>query len=271
MEYVEKGAWLQHRLSFPPPSHFIFEDEAEESQRQCETEQKEAIRALEVLASRVRGAHPEVYDTSGSFIINTRSVEETSENALACLEDLCKVLYEEEGLKGEQSEFLYTGFSHVLLPGVLENRRGVPLGLSVLVLSLARRLGLPVSGVPAFLSPVEPKNTIRSLAREISTVAPSAPPCILRVELPSQASVYFDPFNKGAKLTEDECRNIAAMSGLGEEGVAKTASPAQWYAAMARVMVQVHQRRGESDYVAHWVYQLLAIDPHAPEWTEMSI
>jgi hypothetical protein len=29
---------------------------------------------------------------------------------------------------------------------------------------------------------------------------------------------------------------------------------------------QAHQRRGESDLVAHWVYVLLALDPQAPEW-----
>lgn len=30
--------------------------------------------------------------------------------------------------------------------------------------------------------------------------------------------------------------------------------------------MQAHQRRGESDLVAHWVYVLLALDPQAPEW-----
>jgi hypothetical protein len=31
-------------------------------------------------------------------------------------------------------------------------------------------------------------------------------------------------------------------------------------------MVTAHQRRGESDYVAHWLYQLLALDTQAVEW-----
>lgn len=35
---------------------------------------------------------------------------------------------------------------------------------------------------------------------------------------------------------------------------------------MARTMVLAHQRRGESDAVAHWIYQLLALDPLAAEW-----
>ena len=43
----------------------------------------------------------------------------------------------------------------------------------------------------------------------------------------------------------------------------------QWYASMARVAVQVHQRRGESDNVAHWLRLLLALDPNTPEWDDM--
>jgi hypothetical protein len=35
---------------------------------------------------------------------------------------------------------------------------------------------------------------------------------------------------------------------------------------MARTMVMAHQRRGESDLVAHWMYQALALDTAAPEW-----
>lgn len=38
------------------------------------------------------------------------------------------------------------------------------------------------------------------------------------------------------------------------------------WANMARTMVMAHQRRGESDLVAHWLYQLLALDTAAEEW-----
>ncbi len=33
-----------------------------------------------------------------------------------------------------------------------------------------------------------------------------------------------------------------------------------------RTMVLAHQRRGESDFVAHWLYQLMALDAGAQEW-----
>jgi len=38
------------------------------------------------------------------------------------------------------------------------------------------------------------------------------------------------------------------------------------WAEAARVMVTAHQRRGESDAVALWMYQAMALDHTAPEW-----
>ena len=40
----------------------------------------------------------------------------------------------------------------------------------------------------------------------------------------------------------------------------------QVLAEFARVAVTAHQRRGESDAVAFWMYQLMALDTLAPEW-----
>lgn len=39
--------------------------------------------------------------------------------------------------------------------------------------------------------------------------------------------------------------------------------------ALLRTIIQAHQRRGESDLVAHWTYVLLALDPGAAEWAYM--
>lgn len=38
------------------------------------------------------------------------------------------------------------------------------------------------------------------------------------------------------------------------------------YAELARIMMIAHQRRGESDDVAHWMWQVMALDHRAPEW-----
>ena len=37
-------------------------------------------------------------------------------------------------------------------------------------------------------------------------------------------------------------------------------------AALARAVMVAHMRRGESEAVASWLYQLLALDPTAHEW-----
>lgn len=41
------------------------------------------------------------------------------------------------------------------------------------------------------------------------------------------------------------------------------------WAALVRAAVSCHQRRGDSDAVAHCLYQLLALDLAAPEWDAM--
>lgn len=38
------------------------------------------------------------------------------------------------------------------------------------------------------------------------------------------------------------------------------------WAELARIMMVAHQRRGESDDVAHWMWQVMALDHAAPEW-----
>jgi hypothetical protein len=41
------------------------------------------------------------------------------------------------------------------------------------------------------------------------------------------------------------------------------------WASFARSMVTAHQRRGESDFVAQWLFQLLALDSQAVEWSHV--
>lgn len=57
----------------------------------------------------------------------------------------------------------------------------------------------------------------------------------------------------------------AGLQQLGRESNSGSEVVHVW-ADMARTMVMAHQRRGESDLVAHWLYQLLALDTTAEEW-----
>lgn len=40
----------------------------------------------------------------------------------------------------------------------------------------------------------------------------------------------------------------------------------EFIAELARIMVTAHQRRGESDMVAFWIWHKMALDPKAEEW-----
>jgi len=77
--------------------------------------------------------------------------------------------------------------------------------------------------------------------------------------------LYVDPSN-GEILSSSEIQTkFPAMGHL---------SPAEWqqqsvlrtWQGLCRIAMQAHQRRGESDFVAHWMFICLALDPSAPEW-----
>lgn len=69
-------------------------------------------------------------------------------------------------------------------------------------------------------------------------------------------------------------RDVLQWSVLGQRLGKKWGEPPPWsprevlpqMAEHCRLAMTAHQRRGESDSVAHWMYQLLALDVGAPEW-----
>ncbi|GBF98489.1 hypothetical protein Rsub_11699 [Raphidocelis subcapitata] len=76
---------------------------------------------------------------------------------------------------------------------------------------------------------------------------------------------FFDVVPRGgALLSESEAR--ARYPNLGGARAPVGAHVVGVWAELARMLVMAHQRRGESDLVAHWMYQALALDTRAPEW-----
>jgi len=100
--------------------------------------------------------------------------------------------------------------------------------------------------------------------------------------LPGAAlAVYLDVSQRGGKLlTAVECAqrypHMKSVLMPQEEASTATHDPhimtagvsplLSVWSNLARTMVLAHQRRGESDLVAHWLYQLLALDTTAEEW-----
>ncbi len=95
------------------------------------------------------------------------------------LHALRKVLFEEEGFRGNDAE--YGDPRNSFLNEVLERRLGLPITLSVLYIEVARRAGLELRGVgfPGHF-----------LAKYVS---------------PSGTEVFVDAFNGGEMLSADEC------------------------------------------------------------------
>lgn len=85
------------------------------------------LRRLDVLAERV----------------NDRLANETA--APVVLGELTRVLFEEEGLRGNDAA--YYDPRNSFLNDVLDRKLGIPISLGVIVLEVGRRLGLPLEGV----------------------------------------------------------------------------------------------------------------------------
>lgn len=94
-------------------------------------------------------------------------------------EALGRYLFEEEGFRGNSSD--YYNPANSFLNDVMDQRRGIPITLSILYIAIGRRLGLPLSGV-AFPGHF-----------------------LVRFDDPFGA-FFVDPFHQGKILTESDCR-----------------------------------------------------------------
>lgn len=66
----------------------------------------------------------------------------------------------------------------------------------------------------------------------------------------------------------DKLDMISMFPALGKLSLGewKQQSTLRTWQGLAHLIIQAHKRRGESDYVAHWIYIALGLDPLASEW-----
>lgn len=196
--------------------------------------------------------------------------------------------------KAEPVEWVYDRCTPLLLPELLGGcKKGVPLSLAVLHASVSRRLGMPALPIKA--------GSNSSVARDTdsSTAAAKLLPTALAAKKAGRNSAAGPPVDPwlvaapagspeggslidGSTLVADPCAR-GGVSSLGEV-LQRYPQLAAWkdgketvldaggryvlaiWAEYARCMLVAHQRRGESDLVAHWMYQVMALEPAAPEW-----
>lgn len=97
-------------------------------------------------------------------------------------------LFEELGLRGDRAT--YEDPQNAVLPKVVSRRRGLPIALSILWIDVAKRLGLDAVGV--------------ALPGHFSTA--------LRLDV---GMLFFDPFNQGRALGEEEAARIVRKASGG--------------------------------------------------------
>jgi regulator of sirC expression with transglutaminase-like and TPR domain len=133
--------------------------------------------------------------------------DESLAGQLACFS---KYLFVEEGFTGDKEN--YDDPRNSYLNEVVSRRRGIPITLGILHMSVAGVAGLPIYGVCApshFLTAIQDDDDVW----------------------------YIDPFHRGRIMRPDECTAfLAKSSGLTPEQVAEQLGPARPLAIAARVL-----------------------------------
>lgn len=136
----------------------------------------------------------------------SRSVKQArGDSATARLAYLHQVLFDEEGFTGNKDNYYFLGNSY--LPKVLETKRGIPVTLCLVYVSVARLVGLESDGI-------------------------NSPAHFLARVKDSQGDLYVDPFSGGQALTYDEAlerlERIAGRSIPKTAEMLEPASHTQW-------------------------------------------
>mmetsp|Transcript_37435 Transcript_37435/g.93980 ORF Transcript_37435/g.93980 Transcript_37435/m.93980 type:complete len:135 (-) Transcript_37435:198-602(-) len=75
-----------------------------------------------------------------------------------------------------------------------------------------------------------------------------------------------DPSRKGQMMSLETSQSTYPQMAVPDYSGGGVSLILDVYAEMARTVMIAHQRRGESEAVASWLYQVLALDSEAPEW-----
>jgi regulator of sirC expression with transglutaminase-like and TPR domain len=144
---------------------------------------------------------------------------------------LCMVLFEQVGLRGDREH--YDDPLNSYIDQVLDRRRGIPISLSVLLIEVGRRCGVPLEavGMPGHF-----------LVRD-----PSAPEYLI------------DAFDQGRRLDRPDCeRLLRAVTGGAGQLTPDMLATSGTRATLARMLANLDrsfERRGDTESLA-WVSEL---------------
>jgi regulator of sirC expression with transglutaminase-like and TPR domain len=165
---------------------------------------------------------------------------------LARLHRLREFLFEELGFAGDRTDYFAPRNSH--LNEVLDRRLGIPITLSLVLIEVGKRLGLEMEGI--------------GLPGHFITGARIA-----------GEHVLLDPFNRGAVLTTETCRQVVARA-LGRPVQLRPEhfAPVSNRQFLTRMLVNlkgIYWRQEAWDKVVRVIDRMLVIDPTAAgEWRD---
>lgn len=158
----------------------------------------------------------------------------------ASLDRLAEYMGKEQGFKGNPED--YYNPENSLLHRVLERRVGIPLSLSILYLSVAARLGLPLAGIPL------PGHFLVASQKH---------------------DRWYDPFEGGRRLQKSDLQEILARVFGSKTRVTKTMlqplSKRLILARLVRNMKQIYVARKDLPNLLWCAEMGLTLEPKEPE------
>lgn len=166
------------------------------------------------------------------------------------LKKLDEYLFEQNGFHGSRSLEYYSE-ENSYLDRVLDDREGIPITLSVVYMSVAKRLGLNVVGVGLpghFVVRHEPKD-------DAAENEPSSPRII-------------DVFERGNRLTRNQANVMVYKITRRSPSDADfaTSSNREMLIRMLRNLSSIAESKKKADALLRYLEALVTLEPNAPQW-----
>jgi regulator of sirC expression with transglutaminase-like and TPR domain len=155
------------------------------------------------------------------------------------VEEINRLLFEDEGFQGNRSE--YYDPRNSLLNQVLDRKLGIPITLSIVYIEVARRAGLPAYGI-------------------------GFPGHFLTGLLTDKGRILIDPFENGRTLSEDDCRRmLQAQPGRSpfKKSLLDPAWPKQILVRLLRNLKGIYWRLSQEVMALRAIEWILILDPNS--------
>jgi regulator of sirC expression with transglutaminase-like and TPR domain len=194
-----------------------------------------------------RTAHPEIVSSRYAELLDCwadrlRQRMDTTSSPGKMLQALNRILFEEEGLRGNSEN--YYDPRNSFLNRVMERKLGIPITLSLIYSEVGRRAGFPVYGY-------------------------ALPGHFMAGLMHTSGMLYVDTFNEGEILGEKECRErLAALYGgrvtAADSSWKIPASKRSILCRMLRNLKGIYRQLGNDLNCLEMIQWILCIEPDAP-------